>query len=832
MAIDADDGQVLRLENPELAVATAHPPGSLLKVLATLLALEDPSIDPAARYICRGVAELNGSERSCWDKRGHGPVNLAKALALSCNLYFIDLAARLDPGRFLEFLGQAGLGRPGGVNLPGASAGSLPGEWTREEATLAGAGLSGRVLATPVQVAAWFAALINGGWVPTPWQPPQGPGERRPFSSASALARVRAALGEGSAYGTTRGFAAATGGFAKTGTAGWLDGYHTSAWTAACFEAGGRRIALVVFLTEGQGARDALPLATRIAREMQANPVPRTDLPVVSVSLFSLLAPKAIAVTAVEGWLEVAGGKSYAAGTEFVVRAAAEGGLDVGPRGSAPTSPAETVVLRGSTGPLKLEVAGIAARRVTGEIEVGNREGVLLIINRLPLEDYVTGVATGEIGTQQVALACQAIVARTYAWVNRGRHQEQGFDFCDTTHCQFYSGMPADAPRAAAWQGTSGLILTRAGIPAQVFYHSTCGGSTADAGATFGGESPPHLAGVNDANHCQASPHARWRWQVNAGELTAALRTAFGNEITSWQTGTLDSSGRVLTINLTRDGGDPHSVRAEDWRMAVARRFGWQTLKSTVFVASREGPDWVFRGRGLGHGVGLCQWGAIALARQGRSVEEILAHYFPGTEVATLSSLVPGGQESPAAILERSLLRIAAMLESPASGRPGLWIAPSTSEFTRRSGAPSFAAGRYLRGTIHLQPLEVLRGRGILEQTIAHEAAHFFLEQFSGPGGPLWLIEGLAGILASPSTEDEEFQDEPLPGVNRIDRDLRSPSWETARRAATQATAAVRRLVDAGGGMPELVDALRALRRRNRGPLRELALKAGLAGEF
>ncbi|HNX98781.1 MAG TPA: SpoIID/LytB domain-containing protein, partial [Candidatus Aminicenantes bacterium] len=423
-----------------------------------------------------------------------------------------------------------------------------------------------------------------------------------------------------------------------------------------------------------------------------------------------------------------------------------------------------------------------------------------------------------------------AIAARSYAWVNRGRHHDQGVDFCDTTHCQFYSGIPRQEATRTAVARTAGLILTRAGVPVEVYFHSTCGGHTAAAGTTFGEQTPPHLSGVSDGDDCQSSPHAHWRWQVDAETLLAAIRELYGPDITGWEVGASDPAGRVLDIRLVSERGAPVEVRAEDWRMAMTRRFGWQTLKSTLFAVHREGPDWVFRGRGLGHGVGLCQWGAFGMARRGESMEAILAHYFPGTEVSRWDRLPRQGtpDDDPEAILARALARIGTEWEAPPLDRPTIRVAASTAEFSRRSGARPFAAGRYLRGTIHLQPLDLLRRRGILERTIVHEAAHFCLERLAGPACPRWLAEGLAGRMAGTDEGTDEAEGSP-PAVAEIDRGLRSPFWTEAETAARQATVLVGRLIDTAG-MPRLIATLRAQRRGDPGPLQELARAAGLSG--
>jgi hypothetical protein len=177
-----------------------------------------------------------------------------------------------------------------------------------------------------------------------------------------------------------------------------------------------------------------------------------------------------------------------------------------------------------------------------------------------------------------------------------------------------------------------------------------------------------------------------------------------------------------------------------------------------------------------------------------------------------LTALTAASEPDPEQLLARALERIGPVLELPPGLRPAIWVAAATAEFTARTGAPPFAAGRYFRGTIHLQPLALLRQRGILEQTVAHETVHFCLERLAGPGCPRWLAEGLAQVLAAgekESAEPEEESGAPAPPtLAAIERDLASRHWQTARIAQSYATARVRCILGKWG-LPALVEALK-----------------------
>ncbi|MCC6446903.1 MAG: SpoIID/LytB domain-containing protein [Armatimonadetes bacterium] len=286
-------------------------------------------------------------------------------------------------------------------------------------------------------------------------------------------------------------------------------------------------------------------------------------------------------------------------------------------------------------GGLSLRPSSSRQRVFKGRLLVSARQGRLSVIEELPLEEYVPAVTALEMpsGWPIEARTAQEVVARSFAAANRGRHRAEGFDLCATTHCQLYGGslrgQPA-APRAAGW------ILTRHGRPLEALYASTCGGATASSFDVWPGrKNRPEIRPVRDgppsAPFCRFSPHYRWTCRFTAGELSEALRASpeagFRGDLEAIRIARTDPRGRVLQVAL--GGGGLRPVPAVDFWKAVAERWGWGRVKSTRFELWQQGSVYIFRGYGLGHGVGLCQWGARQLARQGRSFRQILAHYFP-----------------------------------------------------------------------------------------------------------------------------------------------------------------------------------------------------------
>ncbi len=229
----------------------------------------------------------------------------------------------------------------------------------------------------------------------------------------------------------------------------------------------------------------------------------------------------------------------------------------------------------------------------------------------------------------------QAIVARSYATARIGRHRAEGFDLCDTTHCQVYDPARIRTSKLApvareAVQQTAGQILIYDHRAAETLFHADCGGATASAEAVWGGRAVPYLLPRPD--ELDAAVHRRWKWSATLETLRSALagdtRTDVGRSLKSIAITSRDDSGRARQITL--DGATPRVVRGEDFRLAVIRAQGIRTIMSTRMSVTRTGSTYVFEGTGFGHGVGLCQVGAAARARRGETTAQILAAYFTG----------------------------------------------------------------------------------------------------------------------------------------------------------------------------------------------------------
>lgn len=293
-------------------------------------------------------------------------------------------------------------------------------------------------------------------------------------------------------------------------------------------------------------------------------------------------------------------------------------------------------------------------RRVRGALTFHATDTGVMVVNALPLEEYLGGVVPREIGTERTwaelsAVEAQAVAARSYALIRRAPAAR--YDVRATTADQVYGG--ADAETAVgnrAVSNTTGLVLRYGNRTVSAPYHSTCGGSTAEAQEVWGTRGEPFLQRVSDRvpgtsrDYCEASPRYRWTKSIAAATLDAAVARhlrAFHavppggpGPVRAVRVETIAPSGRVGTasiITATRT----YTLRGNDVR-SVLRQPGGEILNSAYFAVvgpADAGGGVRLEGRGYGHGVGMCQWGAIGRARAGQGFRAILQAYYPGTTV-------------------------------------------------------------------------------------------------------------------------------------------------------------------------------------------------------
>ena len=658
-------------------------PGSIVKTVALVAALERGVITPESSRMCRRVAKADGQTFTCSHPDLKRPLSPAEALAYSCNDFFVSLAPRLSRDALNATRMAAG--------LP-----PIPAATPMASAIL---GLAGPKT-TPRALVDVMARVTGAGKdKPVPMQ-------------ATTKSVLLEGLRGAADYGTASSFKdAGLSALAKTGT---------------ILMPGGAALGLVVALTPA-------------------------DAPT-----------RAIVVAAPGG-----------AGMDAAEIAAAE----------IKNQPRQAAIRLGRT---------LANGRTR--------------VETIDLDTYIAQVLAGEgqpraeDGAQQAL----AITARTFALANRNRHRSEGFDLCDTTHCQVVKPATAITRRAAAV--TSGRVLLHQGQPAFVFYSAWCGGKSELASQVWPGAIDYAYEPALHDDACEDEPG--WESEVRADVIERALRTAGlrGSRLRNLRVLSRNTSDRIARIGV--EGFTPSEMSGNDFRMAVGRIAGWQSIKSTSFDIDRTSTGYRFKGRGFGHGVGLCVIGAGRRAAKGATADQILNFYFPGLTVgaynpapiaktaattaasrkpapvaADVALALPGNEEGERQVLlslirrSRDEIARATGIVAPANLR--VTVHPSVDSFGRATGQPWWVSGATDGAAIDLLPITILRQQGQLDRTVRHEVTHALLDA-SLSKRPMWVREGAALYFARGAAPAEK----PARVACPSDEELLRPASAGAQRDA------------------------------------------------
>jgi stage II sporulation protein D len=798
IVMDPQTGRVRAVVNSELAFQESFPPGSTIKPFTALTALRAGLIDEDARTLCHEKYSHGEFHTTCSHPLDLPPLNPTEAIAYSCNYYFGKLGERLAETDLTATLNSFGFGQKTGINIRQESQGRMQRAVWRPQSAM---GEGEYLQTTPLQLINAYTALVNGGRVFVPHL--SGTSASIPEIQNSVLINneYREVIVKGMRgavrYGTAESanlYSLPLYIFGKTGTATEINGYHTHGWFVGFASRPGNDdhdasvpapekvgLAVLVFLARAHGVE-----AAEVARPIFAE-FARTNLTEVD-SINESHTPLAVS--------------------------------------GSPSSDSQ------SPSSVRVYVA---------------RENA---VRTMPVEDYVRGVVAAEGSTEDEpeALKALAIASRTFIYKNPGRHAADGYDFCTTTHCQRYlPANEADVPARVkeAVEETSGEILRDADNHiVDSYFSASCGGATANMATLWGKNAPPYLQGVSD-EYCESQTHHRWTDKIPEAKLLQALqsdqRTNVGTRVVDVSVSRRDETGRAQLISI--QGDRQLTVSGWDFKIIVGRALGWNLLKSSRFEISHSGTNFIFRGSGFGHGLGLCQEGAHVMAARGANYRQILRKYFPTTHVATghaaaadllWSDLENAGSAPrndrvtrltissedfrinyPSTVSQREVEDLLTVLQSArrslidrvtAAGMnlqfPALefFFNDTTGNFVSRTGQPPWAAAATRDRRIELQPLATLKRKRILDTTLRHELAHAAIDVLGRGRAPRWLAEGLAIYLAGEGKFVEGYAPRSQMKTEEIEQKLTfAKSSQEMRVAYAAAYAEVKRLIQNEG---------------------------------
>jgi len=452
---------------------------------------------------------------------------------------------------------------------------------------------------------------------------------------------------------------------------------------------------------------------------------------------------------------------------------------------------------------------------LSGPLQLKATPDSIVVIASVPLEDYVAAALQGEsaVFRHPESLKAMAVAVRTYAVHFRGRHHSEGFDMCDSTHCQALNFTGASAAVRSAVEATRGELLWYNAEPAAAYYHQDCGGTLAAGNEVWPDLQAPYLKSHTDPYCIRATPLV-WRAEFSRAELDPALRGqgfALPANWTGLAITNRSSSGRALRLTFTGPGSAV-PISASSLRFAIGRAFGWNRVRSDVYQIEMQGDRIIFHGRGAGHGVGLCQAGAEQMAAEGKSYRQILNFYYPGTALGVsahdlvwqqrqsthfqLLSTQPDQDGFILAEAETILSSVQSEVGWSLTFTSQLRVFPTLDAYRNTTGQPGWVAAFTGGQTISLQPLFVLRNKSVLQSTLRHELLHLLLESRADADTPLWFREGLTLFLSDPDRHGQPLS----MSAQEIEAGLEHPtSRESLERCYAAARTRVAGLVEQNG---------------------------------
>lgn len=268
---------------------------------------------------------------------------------------------------------------------------------------------------------------------------------------------------------------------------------------------------------------------------------------------------------------------------------------------------------------------GLYGKKYSGILEVWKGKNGLYVINELPLEDYLKGVVAAEVGSkwEDEALKAQAVASRTYALYQKNNNNmpnQMSYHLTSSVLHQVYRGDMISENIIKAVNSTNGEVLVYDGVPILAFYHSTSGGHTEDCSEVFG-KDLPYLKPVE--TNSEISPFHVWEKRIPVLDIERAINI---KQIKGISPASQTITNRVKDLRILTSNGE-RLYPAKDLR----KNLGWDKLPSTMITELSKDDDYfIFQGKGYGHGVGMCQWSAQQMAKEGKSYKEILSKFYPG----------------------------------------------------------------------------------------------------------------------------------------------------------------------------------------------------------
>jgi stage II sporulation protein D len=758
VVVDRKTGQLMATVNDANQSAA---PGSILKPLFLAAALKQHEILPQTTIFCRRnlhiLDGLHEYKLPCTHPQSDVAFAAREALAYSCNQYFAALADRIPTPQLASILQH--------YALPQA-----PAPLTREQKQLIVLGVEG-ITVSPAQMATAYRKLfleldqLQGDAVD------QGLKDSVHFGMAhnAAVPGVEVA--------------------GKTGTT------TSGGWFAGSAPLGRQPVIVVIYLPRGNGA-DAAHLAQHFlltAAGLTTTPETARDL---TVELFSARRVTHLTATPL----------------------------------SDPKTPLEIEWRKDGqpltlSGKFRLQTADEEPVIAAGKWTITSRRDDLRVLLTLPSEAYVLAALNGEAAPDEpmASLKAMAISMRTFALENANRHRAQGFGLCDSTHCQALRlGKPRPEVERAV-QETAGETLWSGNQRAHIYYTQHCGGRSESAAAIWPDEQASYLAGNRADPYCLRRSPAEWHTAIPLTQLSDIFHAQgwhVPSPIADIHVVRRSAEGRAELLEVTGQGA-PAQLSASSFRFAVDRQLGWNQVRSDWYTVNVAGAAVEIRGKGYGHGAGLCQAGAYEMAIEGRTEAEILNFYFPGT-VAGITPTDKGWQKIPASgwtllttepdgnlLADGNAAWAKAQSLFPAlpGGKgPTVQELPTVELFRQTTGEPGWTLASTRGNTVFLQPAVVRQNNGGTAPVLLHEFLHVLVEQQAGEKAPLWLREGLVEILATPQEGNSNSVDLP---VSEVDTALAHSSDAAVSRHAHRAAAHMTALLCARYGMPAVRNFLR-----------------------